>query len=169
MDTTLTDAPNTPFERKPEKIGGWLIVVAIGLVLSALTNLNYFLSALLIFFKRTLWEKLTTPGAPAYHPYWKPLLIYDLVSSLILLLMTAVSFVLFLQKRRAFPTFIVVGIPIIFLLAFAGHYLSSLIPQAAATKAYAEASHVLWIRFVALHVWIPYFLVSKRVKRTFVR
>ena len=56
---------------EPLKIGGFLTFVAIGLVISFLQNLAG-LGQSLIPFRGEVWQRLTTPGFGAYHPYWKP-------------------------------------------------------------------------------------------------
>jgi hypothetical protein len=48
------------------------------------------------------------------------------------------------------------------------HFWSGLIPAVSASTAYGKEGHALVVKFIALHVWIPYFLLSKRVSETFV-
>jgi hypothetical protein len=150
------------------KIGGFLIVVAIGLVISFLKNIEL-LGWSLIPFRGEVWERLTTPGFSAYHPYWKPVLLFGAISASVTLAISAIALVLFFRKHRFFPTFVVVTIPVIFVLMLAGYYLEGLVPAIAATQHYIKQRHGLIIKFIAMHAWIPYFLISDRVKRTFVR
>ena len=153
----------------PQKIGGVLILVAIGLILSLVQNLGHFLGNLAPFRQVQVWERLTTPGSTAYHPNWKPVLLFELVSSSAILGLNAVAVALFFRKQRVFPKFIVIVIPTIFILILLGYYLSGLIPAVAESPDYSKQTSGLIVRFVALHVWIPYFLLSERVKKTFVR
>ncbi len=111
----------------------------------------------------------TTPGSIAYHPNWKPVLLFELISSSVILGLNAVVVVLFFRKQRELPKVIVVVIPTIFVLILLAYYFSGLIPAVAESPDYAKQQSDVIMRFVALHVWIPYFLVSERVKETFVR
>ncbi|HEU0177861.1 MAG TPA: DUF2569 family protein [Blastocatellia bacterium] len=63
----------------------------------------------------------------------------------------------------------IASLPIIFLLILGGHYLSGLIPAVAESPAYTKEGTELITKFIGLHIWIPYFLLSKRVAKTFVR
>jgi hypothetical protein len=83
--------------------------------------------------------------------------------------MNVIVVVLFFGKRRLFPLLTVLFIPSIFILGLVDHYLGSLIPAVAASPVHAQGMHWFVVKFVALHLWIPYLLVSKRVKATFVR
>jgi len=157
-----------PNSEPPLKIGGVLILVAIGLILSLVQNLEHFLGNLAPFRQVAVWERLTTPGSTAYHPNWKPVLLFELVSSSVIFGLNAVAVALFFRKQRVFPRFIVATIPIIFILILLGYHLSGLIPAVAESPDYSKQSSMLIVRFVALHVWIPYFLLSQRVKKTFV-
>ena len=153
---------------EPPKIGGFLTIVAIGLLISFLQNLAG-LGQSLIPFRAEVWESLITPGVSAYHPYWKPAILFGIISASVTLALTAISLVLFFRKHRFFPTFVVVAIPVIFVLMLAGYYVEGLVPAVAASPAYAKERHTLIIRFVAMHMWIPSFVVSERVKQTCVR
>src|SRR5262249_2068508 len=111
----------------------------------------------------------TSPESYAYNPYWKPLLIYQFASATLILLANSIVLWLFFWRKRIFPAVIVALIPTAFLLDAGSHFLSGLIPVVAQTDVYAKAGHELILRFIALHVWIPYFLLSTRVRETFVR
>ena len=150
------------------KIGGFLIVVAIGLVLSLLKNLEA-LAWSLIPLRGEVWERLTTPGSGVYHPNWKPALVFGIISASVTLALNAILLVLFFRKHRFFPKFTVAAIPVIFVLMLVGYYLEGLVPAIAETAAYGKQWHALIVKFLALHLWIPYFVISDRVKRTFVR
>jgi hypothetical protein len=152
----------------PPKIGGWLIVVAIGLIVSVLQNLTHMLAAIAPLVRGPLWERLTDPNSSSFHPYWKPVIIYDAITGLIFVVMNFVAVILFFGKRRLFPKLTVALIPLFFILSFVSHYLSSFIPAIAENPIFAKQGHALIVKFVALHIWIPYFLISNRVKQTFV-
>ena len=163
---TLAETPATA--QHPPRIGGWLIVIAIGLIVSLIQNLTVLLGSL-VPLGGPVWVRLTDPSSPRYHPYWRGALIYEAVAACLYLVMNLVSIILFFGKRRLFPVLTVVFIPSIFILGLIDHYLGGLIPAVAASPTHAKGTYVLVIKFVALHVWIPYLLVSNRVKATFVR
>lgn len=150
------------------KIGGFLIFVAISFVIGFLKGLGD-LGVSLIPFRGEMWERLTTPGLSAYHPYWKPVLLFELISASVILAFNVVGLILFFRKHRFFPTFVVVAIPVIFVLMLVDYCLEGFVPAIAATQDYVKQGHGIIVKFIALHVWIPYFLFSERVKRTFVR
>jgi hypothetical protein len=153
---------------QPIKIGGVLILVAIGLIISFLQNLG-FLGQCLAPFRGGAWERLTTPGFRAYDPYWRPAILSGIITESVIVAVSLILLVLFFRKHRFFPTLIVVAIPVTFVLVLVNYYFEGLVPAIAASAAYAEQRQMLLIKFVAMHVWIPYFVVSERVKQTFVR
>ena len=169
---TTQDQPVTnpvPADRpKPIKIRGFLIVVAIGLVVSFLQNLGLLLAAFVPFIRPEIWERLTSPEWTSYHPNWKVVMLFQLFAGSTMVGLNVIALFLFFTKGRAFPRFIVFTIPTIFVLGVVDYYLSGSVPAIAESKEYSESSTNLIFRFVALHVWIPYFLLSKRVRATFV-
>ena len=155
-------------EQPAPQIGGWLIVIAVGLGISLLQNLSGLIRSLGPL-SGPVWERLTDPASPRYHPYWRVALIYEAVAACVYLVMNFIAIILFFGKRRLFPKLTVAFIPTIFILGLIDHYLAGLIPTVAESATHAKGFYVLAAKFVALHIWIPYLLVSKRVKATFVR
>jgi hypothetical protein len=151
----------------PAGIGGLLIVIAVGLCFSALQNLFYVIGSFTPILRRSLWTVLTDPQSVRYHPHWKLFLTYQAVISLCFAAANTLALVLFFRRRRVFPKVIVVLIPVLFLFSVVAHYWSGLIPSVFASQEYGKEGHALVVRFIGLHIWIPYFLVSKRVEATF--
>jgi Protein of unknown function (DUF2569) len=167
-ELSVRESPAVAEPSRPPGIGGPLIVMAFGLCLSGLQNLLYFLGSLAPLVRKSFWDRLTDPNSDAYHPHWKPFLIYQGIISLGFLVTNIALLILFFKRKRVFPKLIVLLIPVLFLLSFISYVWSGLIPSVADSAEYTKDGHALIARFVALHVWIPYFLVSKRVKKTFV-
>jgi Protein of unknown function (DUF2569) len=156
-------------ETKPPKIRGALILVAVLLIFNLAQNLAYFLGSMAPIMRSSRWELFTNPNSPEFHPQWKLALIFDAMTATLILFWNIVTLVFFFRKKTVFPKLIAVSIPIIFLLILAGHFLSGLIPAVAESAGYAKEETALIVRFIGLHIWVPYFLLSKRVEKTFVR
>jgi hypothetical protein len=151
-----------------ERIGGWLILLAIALVISPFKVGVTMIRDLLPAFTNGSWDILTTPGSHAYHPLWAPLLIFEVVGNLGTIFMCLVTLWFFFHKARIAPQLIIAFLLINLALIGGDLLLSSLIPSV------AQHSNTGGIRelsrsFIGAAIWIPYCLRSKRVKATFVR
>lgn len=167
MDATETIPPLQPSPRQYDTIGGWLILLAIGLVLSPLRLLVSIGRDVLPAFKGETWSLLTTPGTAAYHPLWAPLLIFELAGNVLFVILSIVALVYFFQRRRIAPRLVM----IFFLsnLAFVGiDYVAAEFIPAAAAQDDSESLQELGRSLAVCMIWVPYLLVSKRVKGTFV-
>jgi hypothetical protein len=149
-------------------IGGWLILVAIGAILNPLRlSIMIFVNFVPVFQNNT-WSILTTPGTAAYHRLWAPLILFELFGNILFVIFSIIIAICFFQKKRFFPKLMIV-----FLLAnliFIGIdlFAANFIPAVAAQN--DEQSNKELARVIlASIIWIPYFMVSIRVKETFVR
>lgn len=149
-------------------LGGWLILPAISLFLNPirmLIQMGSFAQCLNL----EIWVKLTTPGQPAYHPLWGVTLLFETAYNLILFSVGILLLVLFFQRRKTFPP-IMVGFLALMLLGnfFDGALvaaISSTVPEAATDDSASGIAQSI----IGCSIWIPYFLVSRRVKSTFTR
>ena len=157
----------TPEKRQPSGIGGWLILFGIGLVL---TPVRVLAKMILVFgeIDREKWTALTTPGSPIYAAHWKPLLLCEFGSDVVLLIWPLALIYLFLTRRR-----MLVPAAIVYMVVSLGVAIADLTAVQLVVGAQAAADRN-WVRPVALEfvsacVWIPYLLTSRRVKATFLQ
>jgi len=149
-------------------LGGWLILIGLGLVFS-LFRLVFLVIQTLNVFSLWKWQALTTPGGISYQPAMAPVLIFELLGQLTTLTLCLFTLVLFFQKRRVFPRWfigmLVFNLIFIFLDAVAVKgLLHSSKPQTGITL-----TRNLTRAVIGCSIWIPYMCVSRRVKSTFVR
>ena len=88
----------------PKSIGGWLILVALGVCAAPIRIIGQ-TTQLFPVFEADTWKALTTPGEAAYHPLWAPWIIAELITNLVLFAGSIVLACLFFAKRRLFPRF----------------------------------------------------------------
>lgn len=87
---------------EPRKIGGWLILVAIGVVISPVRIFYLSVSTYPQIFSDGTWEALTTISSEAYSPIWEPFLIIEILVNLIFLVLSLYLAFLFFQKNELF-------------------------------------------------------------------
>ncbi len=155
-------------EKKLEGLGGWLILVGLGIIASPIKISVQVYPVYSKLFTSGSWAALTTPGTEAYHPLWAPILISEISINVVLALTWLFIAFLFFAKKRLFPKWYI-GI-LVFTLTF-------MLVDAVAIKAVLPNEEIfdpdtikeLARTLVTMLIWVPYMLMSKRVKATFVK
>ena len=155
-------------EKKLEGLGGWLVLIGLGIVISPLGIIGSVFPIYSEIFSNGSWEVLTTPGTEAYNSLWAPIIYGAIaINGALAIAWIFVAF-LFFSKKRVFPKWYI-GM-LLFTLAF-------IFVDAMAVKAVlpnepifdSEMTKELGRSLVVCLIWIPYMLASKRVKATFVK
>jgi transglutaminase-like putative cysteine protease len=146
---------------------GWLILVAIGLVTNPFF-LSFTLTKLSSVYSVESWHALTDPAGASYHALWAPVLLFELLANLTLLVSSFLLLILFFQRRRIFPILFIAFMVTTTAIATIDHFAAQRIPRVAQSTDHRGASDVAR-RYIACLIWIPYMLVSRRVKATFVK
>jgi uncharacterized membrane protein len=134
-------------------IRGWLILPAIGLVLGSI--IGFFA----LFASLGMFKELSRGG-------YGGLIAFELICSFGLLAFHIYTAVQFFLKKRAVPKLMIAY----YCVALAISLLQVVVAIGAGTPAYAVGTaRQLVSQVVGAAVWVPYFLVSKRVKATFVK
>lgn len=153
---------------QPSGIGGWLILVVLGLVVSPIRILLELGTVHWPMIRDGTWAVLTTPGSEHYHPLWGPLLVFELAGQFGVLLLGAATLWNLVRKSRHTPTLAIVWLGSATAITLSIFLALPLIPAGAARDD-PEALKGVLKSLVSAAIWIPYFLKSVRVKNTFVR
>jgi hypothetical protein len=143
-----------------EGLSGWLILVGISLVVSPLLTLNAALNLDLRFFLNPRFQAYR-----ATHHGVEALVMFELITNLVL---TAAVFglnYLFFTRRKTFPTYMIAYLVTGFAIGLADTVATHIsIPNAPPGAGYVTLARAL----ISAAIWVPYFLVSRRVKATFI-
>jgi hypothetical protein len=148
-------------------LSGWLILVGIGLFISII-RLSYNLLAVYYpIFTNGTFTAVSTPGLPLYSPLWGPILISETLINGLFVATYAYLVYLFFTKHYLFPKVyiatVIASVVFVPLDAWACSFV--LVDQPIFDNNTAkEMARALF----ALFIWVPYMLVSRRVKATFV-
>ena len=153
--------------KEPLKVGGWLIIVAIGVVLSPLRLIHLLGTTYPPIFTDGTWEAITTKTSEAYSPIWGPFLLGEIFINVILVLIGIYLAYLFFTKKAALPKwyFGVALFSAVFILIDA-YIVTLVLPDMEVFD--SETLKEFGRSLVSLLVWSPYLLFSQRSKDTFV-
>jgi hypothetical protein len=155
-------------ENSPKKgLGGWLILIGIGVVLSPI-RLSYFLfKTVLPIFTNGTWEALTNEESISYNPSWGYVIIFELVFNVAMLLWLCYLIYLFFTKHYRFPLMyiLIAGASVIFII------IDELVCAAVFTNQPffdSETLKALSRSLFALIIWGLYLFKSERSRLTFI-
>lgn len=152
---------------KLEGIGGWLILVGLGVVFSPIRIVKQVIPSYVEMISNGSWAALTTPGSASYSPAWLPILLLESTINCALIVAWVVIAIQFFTKKARFPKLYIsiLCFTIVFQL-FDAWVITLVRPSLEVFD--RETVRELGRSVVAALIWIPYMLRSKRVKATFV-
>jgi len=164
--------PQQVFYKAPQKnvgaegLGGWLILVGIGLIISPIRIAAIEFTILGLFFDGT-WSAISNSTSEFYNPMLAAIIPLEFVLNLAFVFGFIFLIYLFFTKSDIFPRWFIT----IYAANLAFIFLDAVVVKVAVpdqplldpetTKEFARS-------LVACAVWIPYMLKSKRVEATFV-
>ncbi len=156
-------------ETELKGLGGWLILVGFGRVVSVLQSFFIMFTMFIPLLTNGTLKELSSPVSEAYSPLWIPTIYFEFGGNLIILGLHIALCVLFFMKKRLFPKLFIRTY--IFMLAFAIidamilRYLQSTITFDINANSFVEIFQIFGVAVI----WIPYMLKSVRVRNTFVQ
>src|SRR5690625_4066052 len=163
MNHTLNANENN-LDTGPRGLGGWLILMAIGLVITPIilffTITEYNLP---IFNNTELWDAFTDRNSEYYTPLFSFLVYFELIGNIIILFCSFLFLYLFFTKKRLFPKiyfwFLIVNLVFIFIDEVLTNRMFVFEEFAFRETLRQTLTCVIWLRYLK---------VSKRVRNTFV-
>ncbi|MEX9975106.1 DUF2569 domain-containing protein [Providencia sp. Me1] len=158
-----TSVPSPQPRRELTGIGGWLIFPMLGIILSLI------ILPFSIYEQNTqvieYWVELTDPQSSSFIPLFKELIYFEVLGNVILYAtLLFLSYVFFTKKKLTIKIYIFFQI---FSLVLT---VTDIILASILLDLEVESSDIkdIFRALIACAIWIPYFLVSRRVKNTFV-
>ncbi len=147
-----------------EDIGGWLVLVAIGLVVSPFVVFYGIFTTPEFFDKKTIEVIYNQDTHDSLS--WAFIIVAELIYNMANLVFIGLLLVLFFTRRAILPRLIIIFYAQTFIFRVIDYYLANVYldinyPDNDSLKSVFQSL------FGAM-IWIPYFLYSKRVKNTFV-
>lgn len=133
-------------------IGGWLVLPAIGMIVSPLVNI----------YNMAVTAEALNNAPTRLHAA----LNFELVTNFLLMIFCIIAAILFYMRKAAAPTTIIAMISTVLILTVVESFMVYEISE----RLFEEFLLPELVRSVLVAcVWIPYFLNSKRVRLTFTR
>lgn len=152
---------------KPKGLGGWLILVAIGIVLAPLRLASSTVPMYYNIFTDGTFQIVTDPTSDVYHPFWGPLLIIEAIYNSLMILTHVYLIYLFFSKHYLFPKVYIAIITISLIFIPLDAWLGSFVlPDEPMFD--PDTFKEFFRTLVGGLIWVPYMLLSERVKATFV-
>ncbi|MCR9160728.1 MAG: DUF2569 family protein [Nannocystaceae bacterium] len=150
-----------PYDAKLVGLNGWLVLVAIGLVLG-IPRVAMDIYQVLPSYSNESWNALTAADSPQYDPLWAPILLFELLANLLMLALALLATVLYFKKHRSFPViFIAMHLCVAVLLTVDDALMVAMFD---AEQISGPEIVGRWLRAV---VWTAYAIRSVRVRSTF--
>jgi hypothetical protein len=173
MNTAATpvtpEKTSTSTDSQPRGIGGWLLLPLLGLVMSIVLIARNLLELNQLRVSAE-WLARTGPGSATPSELWNPYLGMSLAVGAVLILFAAVLLVGFVLRRRWLRAGVIGFYLALIVAAGLDVGMLSLLPGGGFTPDSLRGAWTQLVRaIVSGAVWSLYFLVSKRVRNTFVR
>lgn len=154
-------------EPSARRIGGWLLLVAIGLVIGPMRILDYLFTDYLPLFSNGTWDTLTSVDSEYYIPGIAVLMISELLINVLVIIVSIYLIVLFFKKKSVFPKWYagLAVFSLVFILLDA-YSFSLLVPEIEMFD--ADTVKEISRSLISCLIWAPYLLISSRAKETFV-
>lgn len=169
METSLQPQPAKVYSPLgPSGLGGWLVLVQIGLIATILKAVLNLVNSSIPSFSQEYWGMLASPEGQLYHPLWAPAFIFEAAANGVLILLAVFTLILFYQQKALMPRMIILFFSFNLLIGIVAYifYLNLPIPDEIED---GTALRSLIRGVLTCAIWIPYFRKSVRVRNTFVR
>lgn len=153
-------------EKNLSGLGGWLILVAIGLIFHfILIGYGFFNELNTIFFSGA-WSLLCDPNSNMYVANFDWLISFEFICNSVYLILNGYVIYLFFRKNYKFPSFFIFFKITYVVFIISDVILCCIVLQFA--RDYSPDLKGIFRSIIYVCIWVPYMLTSVRVKNTFI-
>ncbi|RXZ81947.1 DUF2569 domain-containing protein [Paenibacillaceae bacterium] len=168
METGIENEKKETMQLGVSGLGGWLILIQIGLYLSITMLIIQIIGNDLEALTGETWQLLTSKDSLYYDLLWKPYLLFGSVYNIMNFIFILYILIQFYRKKSMVPRLMIIFYSLSMLIGIVDYVF---IQQIAIAKELEDGGSLKDIvrSVLACLIWIPYFLKSERVMNTFIK
>jgi hypothetical protein len=173
-EPTVAHPPGETPTTGPKGLGGWLVLPILGLFITIIFSVVILYQDLIPVMEPGTWSQFTAPGV---HSMWVPLFVFETFCIVVQAIAAVALLVILFRRLRILPTLIIWFYAFVFVYVFIESVLILIFGPDMVPNVYLR-EQVGWTTtgivgglmraLIPTAIWIPYFMVSKRVQNTFV-
>lgn len=156
---------NNRIRKKP--INGTLIIALLATIAAPFLSLNAFRFIVLPIASDDRWVVISNTLLETYNPHWVKLVYFEFFSNIFLFLFTILLVIMFFNRKRQYATVIIIYFITKILLLTIIFYLQTII-KGPPTPTLSQISGIGLRSLIFTGIWVPYFLLSEKVRETFI-
>ncbi|OMD28178.1 hypothetical protein BJP48_00130 [Paenibacillus odorifer] len=168
METNLNEKKNDYKPLGISGLGGWLILVQIGLYGTIIIQLMQLFQDSFTAFDAAIWTAFTSKGSDFYHPLWGFIIVFETTFNIAILAFSVYILINFYRKKAFLPRLLIIfyiAIPVVGIIDVVLLYQ---IPLARELGNGDSLKRIIRSAFTCA-IWTAYLLKSERVHNTFVK
>jgi len=155
-------------KKEQKEIGGWLILILIGLIINPIRLLIKVFVELIPIKGSEAWTLFGDKSSSDYQNLFRETVNFEIIANSIFIIFALILLILFLRKQRLFPKLFVIYLALNLIFVIADLVLIIDMPLIATGEVQESLASRLFGAILMCAIWIPVILVSKRSKETFV-
>lgn len=165
---TLTVAPSVDPSDPLVGLRGWLILIGIGVTITPIRILVGLWTLTPTYLSLPIWQAVTQKGLSTYQDHYFYIGPIEMGLNVVLLVASLLVAAMYYGRHALFPR-VMIGYLCLQFATSAFDVWSAQVMTSLEAKEKMEASATLVRTVIQAMIWIPYFCVSRRVKKTFTR
>ena len=154
-------------KENPKGLGGWLIWVGTGVVFSPIIMMTALIFSIEPLMNEEVWDALTSDESETYNPLLASFIIGETIVNLCLVVLGFYLIYLFFSKHYLFPKYFITIVLLTLIIPIFDRWAFIIIIED--VEIFDRETAIKAMRsLLYAFIWVPYMLVSERVKATFV-
>nr|WP_301289250.1 DUF2569 family protein [Natronocella acetinitrilica] len=142
-------------------------MIGLQIIIAPIAQLGALSATITVFQDPDIMWGLTDPAGPAYHPLWYAALLIEAAYTCIMILAAVALIILFFMRHWLFPALYLAVFGLALAYVPIEYLMMSTVTGDPVPYLEGDIKGIATLVLSAL-IWIPYILVSRRVKNTFI-
>lgn len=168
METNLNERKYDHNPLGVSGLGGWLILVQIGLYGTIIILLMQLFQDSFTAFDADIWTEFTSKGSEFYHPLWGFIIVFETIYNVILLAFSVYILIKFYKRKSVVPRLLIIFYIATPVIGIIDYVLLQQIPLAR-ELGNGESLRGIFRSAITGAIWTAYFIKSERVRNTFIK